>query len=307
MPTIIAKECWDTVMVRPGRGAVYNVLGHEITVLADADRTGGAYTLFETVVPPGNGTPPHVHVHEDELFYVLEGMLGLEVAGETVLATPGSVVYIPRAIPHGFRNIGVIEARMLTLATPGGIEECFAEMGRLAPDADYSDVLAVSKRHGILPPDALAPKTGRKWFLRGPGDAADCWNIRGERVFCLATSEETGGFFSLFMDVTPTEGRVPSHIHTREAQGFYVLDGAVDILLGDRSETLSAGALAHLPKNVPHAYQNAQNAPTRMLIISAPGGYEMFLDDLCQLPSGLPDRESAVAIAGRHGIRLGQP
>jgi quercetin dioxygenase-like cupin family protein len=306
MPTITAEECWDTVMVRPGRGAIHNVLGHEITILADADRTGGAYTLFETVVPPGNGTSPHVHLHEDELFYVLEGMLGLEVAGETVLATPGSVVYFPRGIPHGFRNIGVIEARMLTLATPGGIEEFFAEMSDLAPDANLPDMLSVGQRHGILAPDALVPRTGRPWFLRDPGDAADCWNIQSERLFCLATSEETGGFLSLFICLTPPEGRVPSHTHTREAQGFYVLDGAVDILLGGNSQTLSAGAFAHLPKNVPHAYQNAQNAPTRMLIISTPGGYEIFLNDLRQLPDGAPDIDDVVTITGRHGIRLGK-
>src|SRR5262249_29791108 len=63
----------------PGAGSTLNVLGVTHLYKATAEETGGAFSLWEAIVPPGTGAPPHRHDHEDESFYVLSGELVVEV------------------------------------------------------------------------------------------------------------------------------------------------------------------------------------------------------------------------------------
>src|ERR687886_394094 len=90
-------------------------------VKASAADTGGQYTLVEITAPPGLQAPLHVHHHEDEGFYVLEGSAAIEVGDETVELGPGRHAFGPRGIPHRF-VIGPEGARMLWILTPGGFE-----------------------------------------------------------------------------------------------------------------------------------------------------------------------------------------
>jgi quercetin dioxygenase-like cupin family protein len=80
----------------------------------------------------GPASPYHVHRAEDETFYVLEGTLEF-ISGERRLTDgPGSYVFLPRDIPHGFRVIGTSPARFLVLITPAGFEGFVMEMGQPA-------------------------------------------------------------------------------------------------------------------------------------------------------------------------------
>lgn len=92
-----------------------NVLGDLIHGKVSATDTNGAFSMVEEVVPPGGGTPPHVHSREDEVFYVLEGECEFWTREGTVRAKAGETVHAPRNIPHCFRNVSDHPARMLTL------------------------------------------------------------------------------------------------------------------------------------------------------------------------------------------------
>jgi mannose-6-phosphate isomerase-like protein (cupin superfamily) len=121
-----------------------------ILVRASGDRTGGALSLFEEV-PPLVDTPRHVHTHEDELFYVLDGEHVIEVGDEELHVGPGGTVFAPRGIPHAQRRVVPGEGRLLVLTTPGGFDGFFRELaaadsaGTLGPDA-YA---AASEKYGI--------------------------------------------------------------------------------------------------------------------------------------------------------------
>jgi quercetin dioxygenase-like cupin family protein len=123
----------------------YWSLGELLTMLATAEQTGGAFSLMEERLPRGAEPPPHVHHREDEAFFVLEGNLSVRVGDETFSASPGSFVYCPREIPH-LLTVESDEVRMLTLCTPGGVEQLFVELGEpapartLPPDGDEPDV-----------------------------------------------------------------------------------------------------------------------------------------------------------------------
>ena len=104
-----------------------------VTVLADAEQTGGAFGLMEGRLTRGADPPPHVHHREDESFFVLEGSLGVRVGDDSFFARPGSFVFCPRDVPH-LLTVGTEHVRLLTLITPGGLEPFFVELGEPAPE-----------------------------------------------------------------------------------------------------------------------------------------------------------------------------
>jgi quercetin dioxygenase-like cupin family protein len=122
-------------LLNPGDAPVYRVVGDAYTVLAGGAQTGGAYALFDGLVPPGHGTPPHTHRREDETFYILDGKMTFFVAGKALTAGPGAYVYAPRDVQHHFQNQTDAPVRMLILATPAGIEQFFAAVSQGEADA----------------------------------------------------------------------------------------------------------------------------------------------------------------------------
>lgn len=94
---------------------------------ATAHETGGLFSLGEAIVRPGGEPPPHVHSHEDEAMYVLDGSLDFVVGGDRRSASAGDLVLMPRGIEHGFTVLSP-QARILLMCTPGGVEQAFIEV-----------------------------------------------------------------------------------------------------------------------------------------------------------------------------------
>ena len=133
--------------------------GQLMTFLATAEDTQGKFALIEAVARRGNDPPPHIHNREEEAFYVLEGEMTFSVGGQTIKATPGTMVCLPREVAHSF-VIDSEQVRMLILLTPAGFEGWFKEFGVPAPamtlppqvEVHYSDIqrmLEAGPRYGI--------------------------------------------------------------------------------------------------------------------------------------------------------------
>jgi mannose-6-phosphate isomerase-like protein (cupin superfamily) len=124
----------------------------EVTILVrvSGESSGGAFSLFEEV-PPMVDTPSHVHLHEDELFYVLEGQHVVEVGGEEFRLGPGGLAFGPRGVPHAQRRVVSGQGRLLILTLPGGFDGFFRDLaaadaeGTLGPEAYRAD----SEKFGI--------------------------------------------------------------------------------------------------------------------------------------------------------------
>src|ERR1700751_3343301 len=114
---------------RAAEGRAVAVVGDVYRFLATGDDTGGKYALFEALVGPGGGPPPHVHSREDESFYVLEGELTFTVNGERVVAKAGTFANMPVGTPHSFKNESNKPAKMLISVAPAGLEQMFIEVG----------------------------------------------------------------------------------------------------------------------------------------------------------------------------------
>lgn len=136
-----------------------NVLTH---VKASGEQTDGAYGLVEQILPAGFASPWHMHHAEDETFYVLEGAITFLCGEMRVAGGPGTFVYGPRGVPHGFRASADSPARLLLLNTPAGFERFVLELSEPAtavsspPTAppDLAKLMAVAARYNI---DILGP------------------------------------------------------------------------------------------------------------------------------------------------------
>src|SRR5215212_5952397 len=96
--------------------------------------TSENFSVVEHPIAPRTlAGPSHVHEHEDEYSYVLEGEVGFEVGDEVFSAGAGKLVAKPRAIWHAFWNAGDQPARLLEIISPAGFERYFAELAQLIP------------------------------------------------------------------------------------------------------------------------------------------------------------------------------
>ena len=137
----------------------FQFFGAPTVMRSSGETTDGHFCLLEALaMPPGLASPYHVHHNEDEAFYVLEGTMAFLCGDTWHIAGPGTWVYGPREIPHGFRVIGTSPARMLLQCAPAGFERFVRDLS-MPVDAvpappDMALLVATAAKYGI---DILGP------------------------------------------------------------------------------------------------------------------------------------------------------
>jgi quercetin dioxygenase-like cupin family protein len=143
----------------PTEGRTIAVVGDVYRFLATGDDTNDKYAMWEAIVPPGGGPPPHVHSREEEGFYILEGEITLHVGDERIVVTAGMFANMPVGTAHSFKNESDRPAKMLISVAPAGLEQMFFEIGVPVPQGattaapptkeEIEKLLAVAPRYGI--------------------------------------------------------------------------------------------------------------------------------------------------------------
>jgi quercetin dioxygenase-like cupin family protein len=143
---------------QPNEGQTVAIVGDVYRFMATGDETDGRYAMFEAVVRPGGGPPPHIHSREEESFYVLEGEITFQVGDDRIVAKAGTFANMPVGSLHSFRNDTDKLARMIVSVAPAGLEKMFLEvgqpvaLGQQAPPpskAEIDKLLAVAPSYGI--------------------------------------------------------------------------------------------------------------------------------------------------------------
>lgn len=138
----------------------------------------------------------------------------------------------------------------------------------------------------------------------------------GDKYVMLATGEQTGGAYCLMEATVPPGGGPPPHVHSREEESFFVLDGEITFTVDDRQLIGTAGTFVQVPRGTPHAFKNESAAPARMLIQCAPAGFERFLAEfatelpspaVAPLPPSPAEIEKLLSIAPQYGIVMLPP
>jgi quercetin dioxygenase-like cupin family protein len=132
----------------PGDGKVVSVLRDQSTFKVLSEQTGGAYAILEQKIPAGHGPPLHVHRHETEIFYVLEGQFEITIGDQKVTAPAGAMAVGPRDIPHTFRNTGSNDGRLLLTVIPGRFANYFIDVDGMNDD-DLASIKALIAKYDV--------------------------------------------------------------------------------------------------------------------------------------------------------------
>ena len=139
-------------IIGPGEGRVLQVLGEAITVKIGGEQTGGRYAVIEEVSPVNSGPPLHLHRHEDEIFYVLEGEIEFQLGDQRFRAKPGVTAFLPKDVPHTFRNVGATPSKVLVVIIPAHFVGFFEDVHALTRPTPEQAVELGKKYDVTFPP-----------------------------------------------------------------------------------------------------------------------------------------------------------
>lgn len=155
----------------------------------------------------------------------------------------------------------------------------------------------------------------RNATLRKPNEGRVI-GVVGDLYRFLAVGEDTDGRYATIEAIVPPGGGPPPHVHSREEESFYILEGEITFQIGEERVVATAGMFANMPIGSLHSFKNASDKPAKMLISVAPAGLEkMFLEVGQPVEPGAttvppPSREEIerlLAIAPRYGIEIRVP
>jgi mannose-6-phosphate isomerase-like protein (cupin superfamily) len=133
----------------------------------------------------------------------------------------------------------------------------------------------------------------------------------GELVTVLAAAEQTGGSFGLMEGVIARGAEPPPHVHHREDESFFVLEGEVAVRVGDHSFVATPGSFVFCPRGQAHVV-TVRTEQVRSLTWVTPGGLESFFVELGEptasrsLPAeqAPPDLERVATLAAHYGAEI---
>ncbi len=115
-------------------------LGARVSIQASAEQTGGAFNLFDVLIPTRYETPLHIHYAEDVAIHVLAGTLNIFWGEARKQAEAGSFFFQPRGMPHGFRVTGNSTAHILYFTFPAGFDGFVLEHSK--PISDFEAMVS---------------------------------------------------------------------------------------------------------------------------------------------------------------------
>ena len=141
--------------------------------------------------------------------------------------------------------------------------------------------------HGLIIPPGV-----------GPGAHG---RMPGEEGTVILTGAQTGGAFCMYQLAYPPGSGPHLHVHSREDESWYVLDGEFEFTVGDTTARVGAGGTGFGPRGVPHKLHPIGQG--RLLVLNTPSGQEGFFEEMARLAAGgSPDQATMQRLAGKYGV-----
>jgi quercetin dioxygenase-like cupin family protein len=160
--------------------------------------------------------------------------------------------------------------------------------------------------------ESIVPVTGS--VISGPDAQAAIWFL-GALAQVRVSGEQTGGAFALADHLAQRGNASPVHVHDRDDETFFVLDGELRVFVGEEEHTAGPGTVAVLPRRLRHAYV-VTSATARFLTLHTAAGFERFAAEVGEParaftlpppPAGPPDFAALAQAAARHHIAILAP
>lgn len=308
---------------QPMQGVPLAWLSEMLLYKALGEDTADRYALSWSMPTPGIGSPRYILTREEVGFYVLEGMLTFTAGNQSVPVSAGDFINISRGTPHAFVPSADDLTRFLAFHAPAGFDQFQFEAGREITDRaatlppvtkmDHARMRTIAPKYGIeTDPSAEAFRRPPKMTVCLAGEGRRL-AVVGDSYRFLVTGFETGGSYALWEATVPPGGGPPLHVHSREDEAFFILDGNMTFQIEDKTITAPTGTFVNLPSGVRHAFKNQSKAIARMLIAVAPAGLEKMFEEtgtaLPDLNTPIPpvnahDIQKLLAVAPRYGIEI---
>lgn len=142
----------------------------------------------------------------------------------------------------------------------------------------------------------MSLKEAVDYIVRDRSQGDSLW-VLGDHYRIKVSSRETMGTLAVVEIIAFPQNGPPPHIHHREDESFYVLDGEFSVFVGDQPFAATAGAFVHILKGTLHTYKNTGTEPGRLLVTLTPGGLENFWREI-----GVAARQDSVPPRPPEGI-----
>lgn len=110
--------------IKKATAEVHAEIGGETTVfMATGADTEGRVSIYDSLLPKGNGAPLHYHEIDDEIFYVISGQVEFVAAGETLVGNAGDMIIVGPRVPRKFQALA--DSHLVVVNAPGGPSEGF--------------------------------------------------------------------------------------------------------------------------------------------------------------------------------------
>ena len=268
-------------------------------IQATGIQTNNRSAFLEQLMPRGLGPPTHRHPLAIEGFYVVEGVVSFHVDGRKVRAEAGTLIHLPRMVPHTF-TVESEETRVINFYAPAGSEIHVISLARPAeerrrptmeegpPPKNLETNEILSRLYGSIAVTALPfevqpteellvtkPDVWRAGTIKvGRAEAGPAFDAFGLHWRLLAGGADTENNYDLFeVAAGDGAGMPPRILGTDEA--IYVLEGAVTVESDGQLIGGGIGSLTYVPAGSVVSWQ--ASAEARLLIFHFPGGFDSAL------------------------------
>jgi quercetin dioxygenase-like cupin family protein len=129
-------------------------------------------------------------------------------------------------------------------------------------------------------------------------------NVMGDKQNIKLTGSDTNEQFTLIEQFNDPGIGIPPHVHENEDEVFQVLEGEVEMSIGNEATMMKAGDIIFCPKGIPHSWKVVGDQKAKAMLSIFPAGLEHMFTELSLLPAGPPDFEKVAAICGNFGVRF---
>ncbi len=242
----------------------------------------------------GAAFPLHRHKETHEAWFVLEGVVTMQLGDKKYKLTPGCYANIPAGTPHGF-TYEEHRSRVLAWTFGGKGNELYQSLGTPYPGTVYPEAGETPdwKRLGdavdteLLEPVSASPASP---VSQSPDAAVPfvLGSYEGERMLAaeqlytfLGTQRHSHGAFISLLTEAPIGPEIPRHYHDKVTETFFCVKGTLQMFLNDEFVLLEAGDFLHVPPGAVHAFK-IMREDTRFIGFLTPGIFENFFRYLCQ-------------------------
>ena len=149
----------------------------------------------------------------------------------------------------------------------------------------------------------------------GPAES-NAFSAVGDVYRILASGRQTGDVYTLSEIRVSPNNKPPPHIHSREDESFFVLEGELEFQVGDEKIPARPGTFVQGPLGVAHSFKNNTQMPARMLVFITPPGFENFVNEFAQpiasfdspaIPATKDEIDKLLSVAPKYGLQILSP